>query len=89
MKLKIGPLGFACGVVLGVSLLLIGLLSQCCDGFGAGFLTAFASIYPGFDGSGSVGDSILGALYGFMNGDLGGALIAWLYNSCSAKCHKE
>jgi hypothetical protein len=89
MKLKIGPLGFACGVVLGASLLLVALVSQCCEGFGSGFLTAFASIYPWFDGTGAIGDSLIGALFGFVDGWIGGALIAWLYNFCSSKCHKE
>jgi hypothetical protein len=39
-----------------------------------------ASVYPGYTGEPSFGQVIVGTLYGLVDGAIGGALIAWLYN---------
>ena len=48
--------------------------------YGKDFLLAIASVYPGYGGTPSWGDTLVGGLYGFLAGAICGALIAWLYN---------
>jgi hypothetical protein len=39
-----------------------------------------ASVYPGYHATRSLGDVIVGGLYGLVDGLIGGAVFAWLYN---------
>ena len=48
-----------------------------------------ASIYPGISGSGSLADIALSALYGLVDGFLGGWVIAWLYNALAERLEKH
>ena len=89
MLLRPCSLGFALGILFGGSVLLTSILSQCCGGYGSTFLEVMASIYPGFEASGGFGDIVIGSLYGFADGFLGGAILAWLYNRCSSRCGGE
>ncbi len=51
--------------------------------YGQAFLDVMASIYPGFHAAGTFGDAIVGTLYGVVDGAIGGAVFAWLYNIVS------
>ncbi len=92
MELKVRSLAGACGVALGGSLLLVGLaatfngVADDSSFYGQNFMQMFASIYPGYGGVPTIGDSIKGGLYGFVDGAIVGAVIAWLYNRCASKC---
>ena len=44
-----------------------------------------ASVYPGYNATPSIGQVIIGTLYGVLDGAVGGAVFAWLYNTCAAK----
>jgi hypothetical protein len=39
-----------------------------------------ASIYPGYSGASSLGQVVIGTLYGLVDGTIGGAVFAWVYN---------
>ncbi len=78
MKLKPLALGVSIGLVWGGSLFLTTWLSYFTN-YGELFLRTMAqSIYPGYSIT-PVG-SILGLVYGFVDGLISGALVGWIYN---------
>ena len=54
-------------------------------GYGQGLLDVMASVYPGYTATPSVGQVIIGTLYGMLDGAIVGAVIAWLYNTIAAR----
>ena len=80
MKLNARAMGFTVGVIWGLSLFLVTMLSLWSGRvYGRHFLYAMASIYPGFDISNN--GAILGVCYGFVDGFVFGWLIAKIYNT--------
>ncbi len=78
MKLRPFALGAALGIVWGGSLFFTTWISYY-TGYGRLFLQALAeSIYPGY--SITPPGSFLGLVYGFLDGLISGAVVAWLYN---------
>ena len=76
-RLCVVALGLATGVVWGVMMLLIGFAMMHAD-YGKAFFDVMASLYPGY--AATVGGSFLGLLWGFVDGFIGGALVAVFYN---------
>lgn len=82
MKLNIKAFALACGIIWGVGLMI-----------GTWWIMVFEGatheryflglIYRGYNIS-AIG-SLLGLIYGFFDGLIGGALLAWLYNLLSQK----
>jgi hypothetical protein len=60
--------------------LVVGLVHLWIPGYGMLFMEVLASIYPGFHGGVRIGDLLIGTLYALVDGAIGGALFAWLYN---------
>ena len=84
-RLAIGGLALSIGIVWGASILLVGLIATARgveDGswYGQDFLLAVAALYPGYGGQPLLLDSLVGGLIAFVDGAVGGALVAWLYN---------
>jgi len=48
-----------------------------------------SSVYPGYHADPSIGSVIVGTLYGLVDGAVGGALFAWIYNACLRCCQKQ
>ena len=44
-----------------------------------------ASVYPGYDATASFGQVIVGTLYALLDGAVGGAVVAWVYNRLAAR----
>ena len=44
-----------------------------------------SSVYPGADTTRTLGRVLLGALYGFIDGGIAGALFVWLYRVMTRK----
>lgn len=77
-RLRPLALGIALGVVWGGSLFITTWISYY-TGYGRLFLEVLAqSIYPGYRISPA--GSFLGLIYGFLDGMISAALIAWIYN---------
>ncbi len=76
-KLNIKALAIAGGVLWSLYMLGIGWLSWLFN-WGTNFVTAMSSVYiwfkPTFFGA------IIGAVWGFIDGSIAGAIIAWVYN---------
>jgi hypothetical protein len=59
---------------------MIGVAEFFWPAYGRAFLELAASIYPGYDAGHSLGQVLLGAGYGFVDGAVGGFLLAWIHN---------
>jgi hypothetical protein len=80
MKLNTRALAIACAIFWGVMMLIMGVANVVWSGYGEAFLQLMASVYPGYHATHSVGQAIVGALYGAGDGLIGGAIFGWLYN---------
>ena len=80
MKFSVKGLALASGILWGVAILGMGLANLVWGGYGQQFLQLMASVYPGYHATRSVAEVIVGTLYGFVDGLIGGAVFAWLYN---------
>ncbi|MCH9014694.1 MAG: hypothetical protein IH877_03265 [Gemmatimonadetes bacterium] len=80
MALNIKALSVTAAVLWGGSLFLVGVVNQIFANYGEAWLSLAASIYPGYDGPTGFGSIIVVTLYGLLDGAVGGAVFAWLYN---------
>lgn len=83
MTLSIKGFAVAFGVLWGGCVLLLGLGDLMWPGYGRAVLDLAGSIYPGFHPGTGFGSVIVGALYSLVDGAVGGAVFAWLYNTAS------
>ena len=80
MRFNIRALALAIGVFWGGAILITGVANLIWPGYGQAFLQLIASIYPGYSGASSLGQVVIGTLYGLVDGTSGGAVLAWVYN---------
>jgi len=84
MTLSVKAFTIAVAVIWAGLILLVGLGGLIWPGYGDAFLDAVASIYPGYDAIPTIGSVIVGTLYGLLDGAIGGAIFAWVYNLVAA-----
>ncbi|MEN6584195.1 MAG: hypothetical protein ABFD54_17255 [Armatimonadota bacterium] len=80
MRLSVKGLAIASGLLWGGCLLIVGLIHLASASYGANFLSMMSSVYPGFHGARSLGDALIGAVYGLIDGGIAGIIFGWLYN---------
>ena len=80
MKLSVRALAITAALVWGGAVLLVGLANLIWSPYGEAFLKLIASIYPGYEATGSIEDVIVGTLYAMLDGAVGGLIFALLYN---------
>ena len=80
MRLSVKALAFATGIIWAGGILCVGLVNLAAPTYGASFLQAVSSIYPGYHNSGHILDVLVGTGYGLVDGGIGGLIFAWLYN---------
>jgi hypothetical protein len=80
MRLSVKAAALVGAVLTGGTVFCLGILNLIFPTYADDFLRVMASIYPGFCDSGGFWNVIVGTLYGLLDGAIGGALIAWLYN---------
>jgi ABC-type phosphate transport system permease subunit len=80
MKLNLKALALTAGLVWAGAVLMVGVTNLIWPGYGNTFLQLVASIYPGYDATGSVGAVIVGTLYALVDGAIFGLVVGWLYN---------
>ncbi len=73
-------LALAGAILWGGSILLVGAVNLAAPLYGVEFLKIARSLYPGFHASRTLLDVLVGTGYGFVDGAIGGFLVAWLYN---------
>lgn len=80
MKMSVKALAITSGMIWGGCLLTCGLINLKSPNYGRRFLNMMSSVYPGFHNTRDVGDVLVGAGYGFVDGTVAGALVATVYN---------
>lgn len=83
MKLSVKGLALATGILWAAYILIIGLVEMVVPGYGDEFLKFSASLYPGYTYNSTVGSILVGTVLGFVDGAIGGAVFAWIYNKLS------
>ncbi len=81
MKLDTKALAVTSGLFWGGAVLTLGLLNMAKPTYGKRFLRVIGSIYPGYHATPNAKDVATGTAYALVDGLLGGALFAALYNS--------
>ncbi len=76
-KLNAKALALTLGIIWGASVIIMGLAAKL-TGWGTFFVSAIGTKYIGYNAS-CLG-SIVGGIWGFVDGGICGLLIAWLYN---------
>lgn len=87
MKLSVKGLALASGLLWGGCILLVGIVNLGVASYGAAFLQWASSFYPGFHNSRTFVDVLVGTGYGLVDGGIGGAIFAWIYNVFSKNPH--
>jgi len=85
MRLSVKALTIVCALLWGGAILCVGLIHVAIPSYGASFLDAISSIYPGFHGARSFADALVGTGYALLDGAAGGFIFAWLYNLLAAR----
>ena len=80
MKLSVKALTYASAIVWGLAVLLVGIANLLWPPYGAAFLGLVSSIYPGYKAVADVSNVVVGTLYALLDGAIGGAVFAWIYN---------
>jgi len=80
MRLSVKGLGLATGIIWAGCVLLVGIVNLAVPSYGAVFLQMASSIYPGFHNTHHFLDVLVGTGYALVDGGIGGAILAWLYN---------
>ena len=80
MKFSIKALALTSGILWGLAMLAMGLANLMSGNYGQQFLQTMSSVYPGYHVTRSIAGVVVGALYGTVDGLIGGAIFAWLYN---------
>jgi hypothetical protein len=75
-KLSVNALGVGVGAMWAVSVFFFGIAAM--FGWGVALVGPLSSLYIGF-GASFLG-AIIGAIWAFVDGYIGGAIIAWVYN---------
>lgn len=70
-------LALSCGILWALAMLFMGLMGLY-YGYGLEFLKVMESVYVGFELS--LMGVVIGTVWGFIDGIVGGAIFAWVYN---------
>lgn len=80
MNLNIKALALASAILWGLAMLVVGLANLVWGDYGQQFLQTMSSTYLGYHATRSIVEVVVGGLYGAVDGFVGGAVFAWLYN---------
>lgn len=85
MKLSVKAFMLTFGIFWALVVFLPGLGGLLWKGYGSVWSQAFASVYPGYQASGSFGDLIVGTLYALVDGAVSGLVFVSIYNFLAGK----
>jgi len=77
------------GIFWGASVFLVGLINLVVPTYGLTFLWFVSSIYPGYKADPTVLSVLIGTMYAVLDGVIGGAVLAWLYNRIVSIVEKQ
>ena len=85
MKLDVKAFVVTVGIFWGLAIGLTGIANLIWCEYGSAFLWVFASVYPGYDATGTIGDLIVGTLYALVDGAVTGLIFVCIYNTLVGK----
>ena len=80
MKLSVKSLTITEALYWSGTVFFVALLNYLSPPYGKAFLDLVSSIYPGYKSTGTLGSVMVGTLYSLVDGAVGGAIFAWMYN---------
>jgi len=80
MKLSVKSLTITAALYWSGTVFFVALLNYLSPPYGKAFLDLVSSIYPGYKSTGTLGSVMVGTLYSLVDGAVGGAIFAWMYN---------
>ncbi|MFQ5849036.1 MAG: hypothetical protein ACE5JU_00450 [Candidatus Binatia bacterium] len=80
MKLSLTSLTITAAILWGATFFVVSVANILWPVYGGAFLEVMSSLYPGYDVAGTLNSVIVGTLYALLDGAIGGAVFAWLYN---------
>ncbi|MEE9442699.1 MAG: bacteriophage holin [candidate division Zixibacteria bacterium] len=86
MKLNVKAFALTCGIIWGLGLFFITWWVMIFEGQ-AGNILPIGIVYRGY--CVTVAGSFIGLAWGLVDGLIGGAIFAWLYNTLAEKCGKK
>jgi len=81
MRLSLKSIALTAAILWGGAMLVVGLLHMADPAYGGAFLQMMSSVYPGADTAPTLGRVLLGTVYGFVDGAIGGCLFGLLYRA--------
>jgi hypothetical protein len=81
MKLSVKGLAFGAAITWGLLVLFVGIINLVSPPYGTAFLELISSVYPGYHPVATLGSVVVGTLYAIVDGAIGGAIFALLYNA--------
>jgi hypothetical protein len=85
MRFNVIALAITTGLFWGAAILLVSLANLIWPGYGVAFLDVTASVYPGYHAGTGIGSVVVGTVYALVDGAIGGAIFAWLYNFVASR----
>ncbi|HTT63869.1 MAG TPA: hypothetical protein VMG35_18580 [Bryobacteraceae bacterium] len=83
MRISVKGMTVSAAILWGAAMLIVGLVHMAAPSYGADFLRAMSSVYPGADTAPTLARVLLGTLYGFVDGAIAGCIFALLYSATS------
>jgi hypothetical protein len=80
MKLNVPAFALTAGLLWALSILFVQALNALLPPYGGPFLGLLSSIYPYYRPEQGFVTVLLGMVYGFLDGAIGAAVFAWVYN---------
>lgn len=84
MRLSVRALALTGAILWGGALLFCGFANAIWPTYGVAFLQMMASVYPGYQATGSPLSILVGTLYAALDGAVAGLLFGWIYNRVAA-----
>lgn len=85
MRFNVIALSVTSALIWGGMILVVATANLIWPNYGRALLEVIAAIYPGYQPDPSIGSIVTGTLYGLVDGAIGGAVFAWLYNLLSRR----
>ena len=78
MQLNPKAFGLACGATWALGIVILALLSLFLEDYGNSIISLLSTVYRGYRPT--IPCAIIGGMWGFADGAIGGYLFAWFYN---------
>jgi hypothetical protein len=83
MRISTRPVSLTFAMLVAILMIIVGPARLVSENHRQAFVEVTASLYPGYTGAENFPQVIIGALYGVLDGAVGGVVLNWLYNQCS------